>query len=75
MISLNWITTRLGSLSWELDLALPGRGVDVAFPRIEVFGVPCAGSVIFMINFAKFPQTAPTVGAGFLSRRNTSTCS
>ncbi|CAB4282841.1 unnamed protein product [Prunus armeniaca] len=73
MISLNWIATRLGSPSWALDLALPGRGVDVAFPGIEVFGVPYTGSVIFMINFAKFPQTVPTIGAGFLSRRNTST--
>ncbi|CAL9024567.1 unnamed protein product [Prunus brigantina] len=48
-------------------------GADVAFPGTEVFGVPCAGSVTFMINFPRFPQTAPTVGAGFLSRRNTST--
>ncbi|CAB4286802.1 unnamed protein product [Prunus armeniaca] len=63
MISLNWITARLGSPSWALDLALSDRGVDIAFPGTEVFGVPCAGSVMFMINFARFPQTAPTVGA------------
>ncbi|KAI5324883.1 hypothetical protein L3X38_033956 [Prunus dulcis] len=38
----SWITARLSSPSWALDLALPSQGVNIAFPETKVFRVPCA---------------------------------
>ncbi|CAL2271065.1 unnamed protein product [Prunus armeniaca] len=45
MISLNWITARLGSPSWALDLALPGQRVDV-IPR-DGDGANCWSRISF----------------------------
>ncbi|CAB4261746.1 unnamed protein product [Prunus armeniaca] len=55
MIFFNWVTARLGSPSWALDLVLLSRRLDIAFPWRDVFGVPCVGSVILYDRFCKIP--------------------